>query len=969
MNNQTQKNHNKSITQKRNGAPFQWKTKCFLALLMAVQLLFSPITISNAEGQKISASTLGNVGGEIVSLESSTRSFGLSYKGSLGGVATKSSDVEIEIITEQQVDSGDDVIVAIAADPNANMVIGVEDSTGNAYEQIGDAVINTGELRTYLFIAYDVNSMPAGSSITISDSTAVAAHAAVAALFNGLADAFPFDLISSNTGVSTTPSSGATSTTTQANELLIGIIGTEGPDGDTPGIWGNSFVAGPRLGTTGGTDDTNITIALGYQIVTAADAYTASKSGITERDWAALIAAFFADDNIEKPKIYTTGNPLEEFLSLPGGISDEQTYSVSGADLSEAISITAPTDFEISLTSGSGFTTSIVLEPTVGFVASTPIYVRFNRTGEGTSDGFLSHESSGATSRNIPISGTSAPLSPVDFDILLARPTDNSITANIIPDNDVEFYIEYGITSGSYSDQTITYTANADEPIEFVIGSLLPNTDYFYRVVYRQIGITEWNIGEEHSFITQRAPGNAFTFTIISDSHLGQYGGVTDDEYALYAQTLQNVKADDPDFHIDLGDTYAMDPSPLGTGMTLQEAMAAYYVERPFLKEITDSIPFFQVLGNHENEEGWNFDDVFSAPDQSLAIVGMTARKYYIPIPIPDDFYTGNTDPLDEPIGGDTNQEDYYAWEWGDALFVVIDPFHYSLVWPNDYGEGYGGEGQDGEVSGDRWDWSLGIDQYLWLKETLENSDAMYKFVFSHHVTGGATPYGRGGISAAPYFEWGGYNADDTWGWDTHRPAAEGWDVPIHQLMVANGVDVFFHGHDHIFAYEELDGIVYLECPKPDDAGYDWEPYGYGYNEDLYPDGLMIQNSGHIRVIVSPENVSIEYVRAYLPGDGENGVIAFSVEIPGAEPEEILGDVNKDGVSNSTDALIVLKGDVGLDISSHCPMNCGDVNGDGFANSTDALLILKYDVGLPIAFPVGESGCPASITQPPGCTP
>jgi hypothetical protein len=79
--------------------------------------------------------------------------------------------------------------------------------------------------------------------------------------------------------------------------------------------------------------------------------------------------------------------------------------------------------------------------------------------------------------------------------------------------------------------------------------------------------------------------------------------------------------------------------------------------------------------------------------------------------------------------------------------------------------------------------------------------------------------------------------------------------------------------------------------------------------------------------------------------------------------------VNDDEAVNSTDALIILKGDVGLDISSHCPMNCGDVNGDGYVNSTDALLVLRYDVGLSVLFPLGEEGCPASITQPPGCTP
>ncbi|MBK6283465.1 MAG: hypothetical protein IPF54_13175, partial [Draconibacterium sp.] len=171
----------------------------------------------------------------------------------------------------------------------------------------------------------------------------------------------------------------------------------------------------------------------------------------------------------------------------------------------------------------------------------------------------------------------------------------------------------------------------------------------------------------------------------------------------------------------------------------------------------------------------------------------------YVPNPIPDDFYTGNEDPLSNPIGGDSYREDYFTWEWGDALFVVIEPYQYSMLWPNEGGAGYGGEGQDGEASGDRWDWTLGIEQYLWLKSTLENSSAKFKFVFSHHVAGGATNYGRGGISAAPYFEWGGKNADGTWGWDTERPASAGWDVPIHPLLVNIGVQVYF-----------LDTIVFM---------------------------------------------------------------------------------------------------------------------------------------------------------------
>lgn len=500
----------------------------------------------------------------------------------------------------------------------------------------------------------------------------------------------------------------------------------------------------------------------------------------------------------------------------------------------------------------------------------------------------------------------SAPLAlAADFSILLGRPTDHSITANVIPDTSGEISFEYG-TTPVYGTETGATACTVGEPVEVVIDGLAPDTLYYYQLRFRATSGDPWTGGGQHSFRTQRAEGSSFTFTIVSDSHLGQYGGQTQDELALYSQTLANVLADQPDFHIDLGDTFAMDPSPLGTGMTEAEARAAYLVQRPYLDAISADIPHYQVLGNHENEEGWNWDDTFTEPDGSLAVRGIKYRKLFYPNPVPDDFYTGNADTSNTLIEGDRLHEDYWAWEWGDALFVVLDPFHYSLTWPNDDGAGYGGEGQDGEASGDRWDWSLGIQQYLWLKDTLETSDATYKFVFSHHVTGGSTPYGRGGITAAPYFEWGGHNADGTWGWDMERPAGEGWDVPVHQLMVDNGVDVFFHGHDHIFAMEELDGIVYWECPKPDDAGYTWEPYGYGYTENLYPDALAIlPNSGYTRVTVSPAQVTVEYVRSYLPGDGTNGQVDCTIVVPagGLVKHDLTVAVEPVGAGTTTPAV------------------------------------------------------------------
>jgi hypothetical protein len=82
-----------------------------------------------------------------------------------------------------------------------------------------------------------------------------------------------------------------------------------------------------------------------------------------------------------------------------------------------------------------------------------------------------------------------------------------------------------------------------------------------------------------------------------------------------------------------------------------------------------------------------------------------------------------------------------------------------------------------------------------------------------------------------------------------------------------------------------------------------------------------------------------------------------------------LGSVNGDGSVDSTDALIILSANVGMNTSQFCPMNCGDVNADNFVDSTDALIVLSYNGGMTVPFPVGQPGCATNVNQPPGCTP
>jgi hypothetical protein len=225
------------------------------------------------------------------------------------------------------------------------------------------------------------------------------------------------------------------------------------------------------------------------------------------------------------------------------------------------------------------------------------------------------------------------------------------------------------------------------------------------------------------------------------------------------------------------------------------------------------SIPFFFGLGNHEAEYGYLFNAA-SDKQNNVPAWDLKARKAFYPAPTPDTFYSGNPTPKDYTGGTLGLLEDFYAFEWGEALFIMLDPFWNTMTNPNS--------------ANDAWHWSLGKPQYDWLKTTLQSSSARYKFVFMHHIVGGSTQAiinnvptpqfaARGGTEVSDRYEWGGKNADGSAGFATQRP---GWDMPIHDLLVMNKVNVVFHGHDHLYGYQVKDGIVYLECPQPGTPNY-----------------------------------------------------------------------------------------------------------------------------------------------------
>ena len=348
---------------------------------------------------------------------------------------------------------------------------------------------------------------------------------------------------------------------------------------------------------------------------------------------------------------------------------------------------------------------------------------------------------------------------------------------------------------------------------------------YFYRMRYRESGTTSYYARTSHSFHTQRPAGSTFTFAIEADPHLDENSNP-----AVYALTLQNIGLQSPDFLLDLGDTFMSEKlqNPTQDSITIRHLLLRSYYDL-----ICHSIPLFLVIGNHEGELGW----LLNGTANCLPVMASNTRIKYYPNPLPDSFYSGDT--TSEAFVG--LRQNYYAWEWGSALFVVLDPYWYTKTKPN-------------------WGWTLGVNQYNWFKNVLSTSEAKFKFVFCHQLVGGNGVDGRGGTEFVDFFEMGGENQDSTWGFDTYR---SGWEKPIHTLMVDNNATIYFHGHDHFYGKQEKDGIVYQEVPQPSARSYtSMSASQYGY-----VNGVIIPSRGYLLVTVTDTSTYVQYIRTYLPSE------------------------------------------------------------------------------------------------------
>lgn len=391
----------------------------------------------------------------------------------------------------------------------------------------------------------------------------------------------------------------------------------------------------------------------------------------------------------------------------------------------------------------------------------------------------------------------------------LARPTERSIVVNARNGHaDADAHLEFRPWGeGQWMPSGPELRVAAGDFLDWKLEGLEPASSYQYRVRMAVPGGDPGAVAQGR-FTTQRAGESTFRAALITDAHTGAFVDGTGPIEVL-DEVVRNVRMDRPDFVIALGDNVAWPTSRNSSQLDDVGATRAYTMYRRHIAPLSMACPHFGLIGNWEGETG-------KVPAASAARVGDVRRRF-----------TPNPDHETYEWGGSVN-EDYYAFDWGPVLFVVLNVQSYTTP-----------SGEQPTPRDDVTvveDWTLGPEQWSWMEQTLGASDHPFKFVCIHHAVGGnagndtETLYGRGGP----------------------RAAEVGEQRLLHELMQDSGVQIFFFGHDHVFVDELVDGIHYS---LPGSCGAPWK-----FGTEVTGYGRYWGDSGHGRLTVRPDEARVEFV-------------------------------------------------------------------------------------------------------------
>ena len=315
-------------------------------------------------------------------------------------------------------------------------------------------------------------------------------------------------------------------------------------------------------------------------------------------------------------------------------------------------------------------------------------------------------------------------VNPSKYNTVLGRPTDSSIAISVLAAAAGDkAWIEYGtqVDSGRTAligaKKTEPVASAGGAPIVVDIGGLSKDTKYYYRVHYQPGGQGD-SPDNLHTFRTQRAKGRTFHFGVQGDTHPERANNKMF-HADLFTLTMEQVRDRQPDLYFTLGDDFSIEKiienfktanyganyrfrrsvegaasyatyqslsspfsQPMITdGVSAPQSNAAYLeMRQKYFGLMASATPLLLTNGNHEQAHLANLGGIFN----NASIWAADGRLKYDPLPAPGGFYSGDESKL-APVNGyptlgapDGYLRDYFAFTWGDALFVTLDPYWHS---------------------------------------------------------------------------------------------------------------------------------------------------------------------------------------------------------------------------------------------------------------------------------------------------
>ncbi len=166
-----------------------------------------------------------------------------------------------------------------------------------------------------------------------------------------------------------------------------------------------------------------------------------------------------------QPSMTVSPTTLTGFTAEPDTPSPEQSFTVSGQDLTSNIGLNVPASYEISATSGSGFGPSLTLTQSEGTVNSTTIYVRLiSGLSAGSYDQDITISTTGASDQTVTCNGVVEDPSP---SMTVSPTTLTGFTAEPdTPSLELSFTV-----SGQYLTSNISLSAPSSYEISTTSGS------------------------------------------------------------------------------------------------------------------------------------------------------------------------------------------------------------------------------------------------------------------------------------------------------------------------------------------------------------------------------------------------------------------------------------------------------------------------------------------------------------------